>query len=225
MTFLWSENAKIGLRFLAEWNEECRIPEKVIDEAESRLKIKFPTILRSFYSDWGGHQELVSTTHQLFKPSECSTKGSYLIFAVENQYVFFWGIRIEDLQTNNPPVYYAYNEGNELDWSLIHNSTTQFLDWLLFGHVFGREALKGGFGLMDGSKALVKFLESNDFSEIQLDSAPWGLRMESDERPWQIFYNETTLITFDESVSYVSEDQSVAKILNGLANIEWQYLW
>ena len=140
--------------------------------------------------DWGNHNQLTSTTHIIFHPSKCYIKESRLVFAVENQWVFFWGIKISDIKEDNPPVYYAYNVDTTFEWNLIHQKTSQFIDWLLFGHAFHDESnpFSGGFGLIGASDGLSTFLESKIFNLIQLASAPWRLRLESEERPWRIYY-------------------------------------
>lgn len=227
MPYHWSENAKIGLSFLPEWHPGCAISERELRMAEDHIDIRFPTVLRNFYLDWGNHKELTTTTHHVLHPSQCYIKDSQLIFAVENQAVLFWGIALSHLEEDNPPVDFAYNEGSSFEWRVLHQKASQFLDWLLFGHAFHDETdlYRGGFGLVESYERLSTFLELRKFSLIQLDSTSWGLRPESEERKWPIYYTDDSLLTICPGLSIKTSNPDVIAELDRTLEVKWQYVW
>lgn len=85
-----------------------------------------PKVLRDYYVELGTHEALNSSQDFLIAPSQFEEyeDPNYLVFYSENQGVSIWGIRKEDVQKENPPVYENYGED---EWYLTADSVYAFL--------------------------------------------------------------------------------------------------
>lgn|GEM_PF-2994722 len=73
-----------------------------IDRAENSLGVKLPSALRELYS-FGGHR-LSKMNDPLIKIEDLEFVQNFLPFWAENQYVVTWGIRLNSLALDDPPV-------------------------------------------------------------------------------------------------------------------------
>ncbi len=126
---------------MTNWNEILKLynlPEKgndfgyqadKINEAETRLKISIPLALKSYYLALGKNENINTSHNRLLKPCKeiIFSDDGYLIFYEENQASVYWGIKQEDLKTNNPPVWGNYGTNTSPDWHLETKTTENFL--------------------------------------------------------------------------------------------------
>lgn len=86
-----------------------------------------PSVLKEYYRQLGKVKELNKTQNTLVTPNNLrlSKNNAYLIFYTENQHACVWGIKFEDLQTANPPVYMSYDENK---WQKETDSLSEFLN-------------------------------------------------------------------------------------------------
>lgn len=86
-----------------------------------------PSVLKEYYRQLGKVKELNKTQNTLVTPNNLrlSKNNAYLIFYTENQHTCVWGIKFEDLQTANPPVYMSYDENK---WQKETDSLSEFLN-------------------------------------------------------------------------------------------------
>lgn len=86
-----------------------------------------PSVLKEYYRQLGKVKELNKTQNTLVTPNNLrlSKNSDYLIFYTENQHACVWGIKFEDLQTANPPVYMSYDENK---WQKETDSLSEFLN-------------------------------------------------------------------------------------------------
>lgn len=77
-----------------------------LDAAEQRLGIRLPTALREAYLLLGRRADLTSRHDELLAPDRLHLDGGrgVLVFRVENQACAYWGVRVEDLDDEDPPV-------------------------------------------------------------------------------------------------------------------------
>ena len=96
-----------------------------------------PPILLSYYRLLGAHKELNQTFCHLMEPSNASPvletqDYEYLVFFVEEQGVYYWGIRLDEMATDeDPPVYVTegpQNEGEPETWLLESAHLSEFLN-------------------------------------------------------------------------------------------------
>ena len=94
---------------------------------ETRLELKLPEKLRTYYLTLGKNTSINNAHNNLFKPTEIGfSNDMYLMFYEENQSVVNWGIKQTDLQLGNPPVWGNYGSNKLPDWQLEANTTDLF---------------------------------------------------------------------------------------------------
>lgn len=96
--------------FIAEWHGPLEsndgYSEAEIDAAEQRLGLKLPLALRELYQLAGRWEDVfVATQNFLVSPEELEVEEGLLEFYCENQGNVHWGIKPDDLQLLDPPVY------------------------------------------------------------------------------------------------------------------------
>lgn len=82
-------------------------PEAALAEAEARLGRGLPAALRAYYATMGRSPAVAY--NELVPPGELEPADGYLVFMHENQGVVSWGIRIEDLDADDPEVFQRNN--------------------------------------------------------------------------------------------------------------------
>lgn len=126
-----------------------------ITQMESQLALTLPDVLRQYYLQCGQHS-INHCLHDLFAPEECyfshdaleeeardalahndseyaqycrdgiAQSDNYFVFWVENQGVWYAGIKVTDLSLIDPPVYMTTND-DLIQWKLSANTMTSFL--------------------------------------------------------------------------------------------------
>jgi hypothetical protein len=97
---------------------------------EKRLHIKLPKALRIYYSLSGKSKELNNTHNFLRDLKKLEIDGEYLVFMDENQFVVSWGIKIVDLDNEDPPVWQR-NNTPPTGWHPENMTFTKFLKSML----------------------------------------------------------------------------------------------
>ncbi|MGW3632555.1 SMI1/KNR4 family protein [Streptomyces sp. NPDC005122] len=85
-----------------------------LERAEEALGLALPTALREAYSLLGTRLDLTGNQDPLLQPSELFMHdefGGMLVFRSENQGCAFWGVRLRDLDRNDPPVFVQSRDG------------------------------------------------------------------------------------------------------------------
>jgi hypothetical protein len=132
--------------------------ETSISDAEARLGLRLPAVLREYYLLAGRFDRFNRAHNQLRRPEEWCVDGSKLVFLEENQCVVFWGVDAGTSPDDDPPVYQGPNvRGRPTEWYLEHERCSEFL--LVMLHL---QAVWGGYEFLGGSditsEALGKFL-------------------------------------------------------------------
>jgi len=81
--------------------------EAELDRAEDRLYLELPASLKELYC-FAGHR-LTKMNDPLIKPEELDVVQNLFLFWAENQYVVTWGIKLDDLASDDPPVFIDLN--------------------------------------------------------------------------------------------------------------------
>ncbi|WP_299223887.1 SMI1/KNR4 family protein [uncultured Aquimarina sp.] len=159
-----------------------------INEVEARLKINIPQTLRSYYFTLGKNENINNSHNRLLKPNKeigFSIDG-YLVFYEENQASVYWGIKQEDLELNNPPVWGNYGTNESPDWHLETKTTESFL--LLMG-------------INNGTLGGLKY-NANCFETIELDT------VKRIQKNW----NEINKISWDKQRIYTNDFEEVLSL-------------
>jgi hypothetical protein len=114
------------------------IPKTEIISVEKRLALKLPQALKSLYELTGNFNDLHSAYDKLIPLSELALVDGLLIFYEENQGVVLWGIREQDFDIPDPPVYQAQPGAAPLACYITAETLSDFLLYMLL-----RQAVSG----------------------------------------------------------------------------------
>ncbi len=147
----WSEQSPHIRTLYRPWKPGDGYDEATLQMAEARLYIRLPTKLRNFYLAWGQREDLTQTNYPLLYPNNLVVRADTLIFWVDNQAVFYWGVRREALEESDPPVVITesgpsgWRVESELHWKPSHPHLSNFLDDVTYLHAFCGGAIHGGY--------------------------------------------------------------------------------
>lgn len=107
--------------------------------------------------------------HQLPREEWGKITGNYLVIWIENQGCFHAGIRVEDLNQDNPAVYITTDD-SYFEWQQISNSTQSFLLSMLMEAVYYRAD-----DTLEGDEEIQKYFQENevDTKELLPKEAPF----------------------------------------------------
>jgi hypothetical protein len=97
-------------RFTELWatrlDESSGCDDQELTAAEHRLGLTLPVAVREGYALLGRRDDLTSNQDSLLRPDQLhfDEAGQALVFRVENQAAAYWGIAVEDLRLDDPPV-------------------------------------------------------------------------------------------------------------------------
>src|SRR5262245_51306813 len=133
-------------------------PEPSVAQAEARLGLRLPAVLRAYYRLAGRHDRFNRAHNRLRRPGEWSVDGGKLVFLEENQCVVVWGVGVSGSPEEDPPVYQGtIIRGQPTEWHLEHERCSEFL--LVMLHL---QAVCEGYEFLGGSditpEALARFL-------------------------------------------------------------------
>jgi hypothetical protein len=102
---------RFATAFARDWSARPLAPGDGVDEselqaAEARLGLRLPAALREAYLLLGRRADLTSRHDNLLAPDEIHLDDDrgVLVFRVENQSCAYWGVRVADLDQDDPPV-------------------------------------------------------------------------------------------------------------------------
>ena len=133
-------------------------PEPSVAQAESRLGLRLPAVLRAYYRLAGRYDRFNRAHNRLRRPGEWSVDSGKLVFLEENQCVVVWGVEVSTSPEEDPPVYQGtIIRGRPTEWHREHESCSEFL--LVILHL---QAVYEGYAFLGGSEitpaALERFL-------------------------------------------------------------------
>lgn len=101
-----------------------------IEMLEANLDARLPQSLRNYYLTLGKNEKVNFSHNRLLKPDDelNFSDDLYLVFYEENQAVVYWGIKSDDMLSDNPPVYGNYNPmSDEQTWEKDSDTVEDFL--------------------------------------------------------------------------------------------------
>ncbi|EHB62721.1 SMI1/KNR4 family protein [Paenibacillus lactis] len=209
------------LRVLGEHHKEAHgIPEADIQVKEQSLGLGLPVVLRDYYKNLGrspyitqgcNNQYEPLPLQDVFIPDETffTTDKAFLVFYQVEESVIYCGIRIQDLEKEDPPVYLC--AWNSPDWQLENRSLQHFLAGKAFVQLGVEDRLpywaifdESMWGLSDYCRSM--HLER----EHEIDEG-------SELNAWKIYVKDDVLIVFE---LYVSEEETDDVLAVYLASFE-----
>jgi len=187
--------------------------EDELSSAEESMGFPLPHLLRDFYIEIGCKGPLGQTQESLLCPDQFSIRDNALVFCTENQGVCLWGIRVQDLQLNDPPVIRAINEA-PLNWEIDHEHLSDF--WITFIYWQTVNGALGTVGVNDDVTDAMLTKVERHWPEICSGPNTWGVR----------FFGNT-----DQFICVVGARQIQAAATSGdglreietLIGVEWDY--
>lgn len=107
----WIEYPRLVAQVFTPLTPEDGLPEADVIEAEQRLEVSLPVLLRNFYLRAGKREDINATYNHLFSPQKLEVHEGCLIFFTENQGVIEWGIPLDSLGEPDPPVWNYMDSG------------------------------------------------------------------------------------------------------------------
>lgn len=90
-------------------------PESDLEKAEHCLGLKLPPSLKELYCFAG--RRLSKMNDPLVKPEDLEVAQTVLPFWAENQYVWTWGVKRDDLLLDDPPVFIDFSGCDAFGWT------------------------------------------------------------------------------------------------------------
>jgi len=104
--------------------------------AEQRLGLKLPPALWEWYASFGSGDAVWCVQDRLRRPDELEVSNGFLLFAVENQTCWYWGIPLGELQSPDPPVFLSNSSAKA--WERESDSVSRFaLQYAMLNVKFG----------------------------------------------------------------------------------------
>ena len=153
----WSAQSPHIRTLYHPWQPGDGWDDATIEAAEARLGLRLPNPLRNFYLAYGRRRDLTQTQNPLLNPDELVVRADTLIFWIENQAVWYWGMPCKSLEEDDPPVVNTesgpsgWRVESELDWKPTHAHLSSFLDDMTYLHAFiPGGAIHGGWTRLYG---------------------------------------------------------------------------
>lgn len=215
------------LRILGEHHKEAHgIPEADIQAKEQNLGFPLPTVLRDYYKVLGHSPYITQGCNNQYEPLSLedvfipdstffTTDKAFLVFYQVEESVIYCGIRIQDLEQEDPPVYLC--AWNYPDWQLENRSLQRFLA--------GKALVQ--LGVEDRLPYWAIFDESlwslSDYRRcMHLEESEHEIDERAELNAWKIYVKDEVLIVFELSGSEEETDDPLTVYLASFeqANLE-----
>lgn len=217
---------------MTDWNQIKKLynltenalgyPLDEINALETRLKINLPQVLRSYYITLGKNEALNNSHNRLLKPNKeiGFSNDGFLVFYEENQASVYWGIKQENFDLDNPPVWGNYGTIESPDWHLETKTTNDFL--LLMG------VYNGTLGGLKYNANCFEIIETETVKKIQENWKEVNEICWDKQRTYTNDFEEVLSLSFDENSNCTaifigtSSKERFDNLLENLT-IDWSY--
>jgi len=183
-----------ALHFIERWwpplRPEDGVSEDELQAAERRLGIGIPKALRKWYALAGRRQDFMGNQDTLLAVENLQATGNGLPFCWENQEVVQWGIRREDLNQDDPPVFYTPDDLLDDDgkdaaiaWTPMNQTVSEFLPTMVLSATLMSGIFHGSHEEVD--EAMLATVKR------EYDPLPFAVGYHD-----PVFYDDDTLIRF-----------------------------
>jgi hypothetical protein len=204
-------------------NRNFGFSETEINKIEKKLDFKFPLELKKYYLTLGKVESINYSHNRLLKPDKeiRFSIDKYLVFYEENQEAAFWGIKEQDLKSDNPAVWGNYGSEEDPDWHIEANSTDNFfLLMAVYNGTFGGLKYNANyFGPVEP-----EILEYIEKSWTKVTEISWDKQKVYTEN-----FHEVLSLSFDEQNNCngifigTSNQERFDKMLENI-EIDWSYI-
>lgn len=117
-------------QFIGAWFPRPRGPSGLskaeLDAAEGHLGFCLPVALRQWYERFGARRDVWSLQDHLLTPVDWERVGGVLVLCVENQNVVQWGIELDSISDDDPPIVVSNPDHYDQEWLIEAGTTTEF---------------------------------------------------------------------------------------------------
>ena len=138
-TEFWISYRLLAKRLLRPLGKSDGFSETAISQAEKRLGLTLPHVLREFYLLAGTRKDINETYNRLLAPEDLLIDDNTLVFYEENQAACVWGVAVSNLSGGDPPVARKDSTDTVPVWEDDFDHASQFLTAMLF-----MQAVNGG---------------------------------------------------------------------------------
>lgn len=145
----WSTQSPHIRSLFPPWQPSDGYDEATLVAAETRLGIRLPTCLRTFYRAWGKRPDLTKGDDPFLNPQELLVRKDTLLFWMENQAIYYGGVPCRALEEADPEVVLTapgpsgWRVEAELDWKPSQTALSGFLDAMTYLRAFDGAAIHG----------------------------------------------------------------------------------
>jgi hypothetical protein len=224
LMFHWSAHAPHIQSLFRPWRSGDGYSAPTIAAAETALDLHFPLLLHSFYQAWGNRTDLTRQVQTLLAPSDLFVQSDALIFCVENQAVWYWGIPCAVLHEDDPPIVTARTEKPELIWQPSHDHLSDFLDYLSYSHALAGGALHGAYAQEGMDESQAQLLRQH-YAVQPLPSYPQGRVPDPKLRPWSLFVGKGFVIEGGVQITAAARNTALLEEIKDVLHIAWGHRW
>lgn len=167
-----------------------------IAEAEGKLGVRIPEVLKEFYLLVGNMEIFMSSFDRFFQPNDMYFEHDALVFVEENQAVCCWGIKKNELSQENP-IIYQFNDPDNPEWYSEEIGLVDFLQLLMY-----YQCAQGGY---EYSAALCKNEANEDEFVTLLKHVETEWEKVVDHNHLIIYWNNEKMIWF-----FTDEEEAIA---------------
>jgi hypothetical protein len=142
--------------------------------AEQRLGLSLPAAFREWYERYAARENVWSLQDTLRTPHQLNVEHGALVFCVENQSVVQWGIQLEELTREDPPVVVSDPAGGTT-WLVESPSTSAFAATFAVMNVKWSEAVRyraNGAGTAEAFVAIEERYSRLPFQDLNWPAWP-----------------------------------------------------
>jgi hypothetical protein len=144
-TAAWVPFQEAVARLLRPLQRQDGCSKGQLASAEQRLGLRLPRRLRDYCLLAGAWERLNGEFNRLRAPEELVVAGKALVFYEENQLVCLWGILLDALELDDPPVVRAQND-NAFNWVPDHPRVSDFFASMAYWNAVNGAAAYVGVG-------------------------------------------------------------------------------
>jgi len=136
LTELWARYESTAAMLLPPLEPDDGDTEASLVDVERALGISLPWLLRTFYIHTANRKDINQSMNRIVPPNRLTVDDGSLCFYEENQAVCYWGIAVDDLALDDPPVHrgtpqWRGNKVEKWDWFVENSRLSDFLMMML----------------------------------------------------------------------------------------------
>lgn len=204
------------VEFTTMWHgpltDEDAVAPALMEQAERRLGLRLPAALRRWYGLVGRRAKVTHVQDELLAPQRLMKEERVLVIRAENQWVVRWGVGLDRISDDDPPV--LVGDDGKWEFEAPHLSTFA-LQVAIYEAVIGAGHAMNGPATADAVGQFRQHLRP-------LDVPPWTHWPDGGTQ----FYGDDTTMAFTNGPDWIwvaSLEPARLASLRAVLPIEWEY--